>query len=128
MSQQPDFYLSTAGEYGPLSDPRACWCKARMRDEQRDDYMMIEIEPLLEGQQLGLGSRSISSLVVSSRHSEQTLFPISEWPSFVYVARILDDSIASSLQFTRGQVELIAWGSLFRTLEQARDFASRFEQ
>jgi hypothetical protein len=99
-----------------------------MRDEQRDDYMMIEIEPLLEGQQLGLGSSSISLLVVSSRHSEQTLFPISEWPSFVYVARILDDSITSSLQFSRGQVELIAWGSLFRTLEQARDFASRFEQ
>jgi hypothetical protein len=99
-----------------------------MRDELRDDYMLIEIAPALAGQIFGLGSADISMLIISSRHCGRTLFPVSEWPSYVYVARMLDDSIASSLEFTRSQVELIAWGSLFRTLEQARGHAAGFGQ
>jgi hypothetical protein len=90
--------------------------------------MLIEIAPALAGQMFGLGSADISALIISSRHSGQTLFPVSEWPSYVYVARIVDDTITSSHTFGRDQVELIAWGSIFRTLEHARDFASRFER
>lgn len=99
-----------------------------MRDQRRDDYMLIEIKPALEGQRFGLGSINVSALVISTRHAGQTLFPISEWPSFVNVARIIDDTITSSFAFAQNQVELIAWGSIFRTLEQAREFSSRYEQ
>ena len=126
--QSPDFYLSTAGEYEGLAAPRACWQKARLRDEARDDYMLIEIEPVLDGQRFGLGDKDITSLIISSRHRGQTLFPISEWPSFVYVARIVDDVVLSSVSFTREQVELIAWGTLFRTLEGAAEHAERYRQ
>jgi hypothetical protein len=126
MKQPPDFFMSAAGEYEPLAAPRACWQKARLRDEARDDYMLIEIEPALDGQRFGLGGTDVTSLIISSRHRGQTLYPISEWPSFVYVARVLDDAILRSFTFTRDQVELIAWGTLFRTLEQASDHAARF--
>lgn len=126
--KSPDFYLSTAGEYGALAAPRACWQKARLRDDTRDDYMLIDIQPALDGQRFGLGGKDITSLVLSSRHVGQTLFPPSEWPAFVYVARILDDAVFSSVSFTNEQVQLIAWGTVFRTPEEAADYAARYQR
>lgn len=37
----PNFYLTTAGEYKLLSKPRACWFVRRLRDINRDDYMLV---------------------------------------------------------------------------------------
>jgi hypothetical protein len=128
MDRPPDFFLSTAGEYEPLATPRACWQNARLRDDARDDYMLIDIEPALSGQRFGLGATDITQLIISARHRGQTLYPISEWPFFVYVARIVDKAVFESHTFTREQVELIAWGTLFRTREEASDHAKRFQK
>lgn len=116
----PDFFLSAAGEYRPLERPRACRAKARLRDLVRDDYMLVEIEPTLLGQTFGLGDRDISRLILSTRYQGSTLFPITEWPSHVYVTRILDETVLQTLSFTKSQVELIAWAVMFRTLEEAK--------
>jgi hypothetical protein len=124
--RRPDFYLSTAGEYQPLASPRACWKKTRLSDDVRDDHMLIEIRPALDGQRFGLGDKNVSSLIISSRHCGQSLYPISEWPLYVYVARILDDRVATSGHFSRDQVELVAWGSLFQTLDAASHHAAQF--
>ncbi len=124
----PEFFLSTAGEYGPLAAPRACWQRARLRDDVRDDQMLIEIDPALDGQRFGLGGKDVKHLIICSRHDGQTLYPITEWPSYVYVARVVDDAVCKTLTFKREQVELIAWGMLFRTLDEASDYAKRFER
>jgi len=63
--------------------------------------MLIEIEPALIGQSFGLGATDIRELIISTRHAGQTLYPISEWPSFVYVARILNDAVLRTLGFSR---------------------------
>jgi hypothetical protein len=128
MDRPPDFFMSTAGEYESLAAPRACWERARLRDVVRDDHMLIDIEPGLTGQRFGLGSVDITQLIISARHRGETLYPISEWPLFVYVARILDRAIIESLSFTREQIELLAWGALFRTREEALDHAQRFQR
>jgi len=90
--------------------------------------MLIEIEPPLEGQNLGLGGIDITRLIVSSRLSGQTLYPVSEWPLSVYVARVTDDTVLKSRTFTREHVKLIAWGMLFRTREGALEQARRFQR
>jgi hypothetical protein len=128
MDRLPTFFMSTAGEYEPLAAPRACSEKARLRDMVRDDHMLIDIEPALDGQRFGLGAADISQLIVSAHLSTQTLYPIAEWPCFVYVARIVDKAILKSREFTREQVELIAWGTLFRTREEASALAKRFQR
>jgi hypothetical protein len=128
MDQAPAFFLSTAGEYEPLAAPRACWAKARLRDAVRDDHMLIIIEPALPGQSFGLGAADITQLIVSARRRGQTLYAISEWPLSVYVSRIVDEAVVESSAFTREQVELIAWGTLFRTCEEASDHARRFQR
>jgi hypothetical protein len=123
----PDFFLSSAGEYRPLSQPRACWTKARLRDPVRDDYMLVEIEPVLLGQPFGLGGKDISRLILSTRHQGYTLYPVTEWPSHVYVARILDETVLQTLSFTKVQVELIAWALIFRTVEEAEAHAKKLD-
>lgn len=92
---------------------------ARLRDPVRDDYMLVEIEPALIGQPFGLGDRDISRLILSTRHQGYTLFPITEWPSHVYVTRILDEAILQTSSFTKEQIELIAWARIYRTLKEA---------
>jgi hypothetical protein len=119
MKQSPDFFLSCAGEYKPLSEPRACWMKARLRNAARDDYMLIQIKPPLIGQPFGLAQDNIRQLIISARLEGDTLYPITRWPISVYVSRILDEAILKACLFEKNQVELIAWGMIFRTLEAA---------
>jgi hypothetical protein len=120
MKKTPDFFLSGAGEHrGDIATPRACWTIARLRNETRDDHMLIEIDPPLIGQAYGLGGQDITNFVITSRYQGFTLFPIKEWPCHVYIARILDQNITKTLEFTRHQIELLAWGRLFLSIEEA---------
>jgi hypothetical protein len=124
MVKPPDFSLTTAGEYEPLAAPHECRQRARLHDELRDDYMLVDIEPPLPGQRFGLGGFDVTSLVLSSRHRGQTLYPISEWPNYVYVARVLGNENPASGMLSKEQLELIAWGAIFRSLREASDYAA----
>lgn len=128
MTKPPDFFLTTAGEYEPLAAPRACRQRARLHDELRDDYMLVDIDPSLPGQRFGLGASDITTLVICSRHRGQTLYPVSEWPSHVYVARFVNNKMPSASALSRGQVELIAWGAIFRSLGEATEYAATVGQ
>jgi hypothetical protein len=88
--------------------------------------MLLDIEPPLDGQRFGLGSADITQLIISTRHCGQTLYAISEWPFFVYVSRVVDNALLESRSFTREQIELVAWGTLFRTYGEALDHAAKF--
>ena len=128
MAGRAEFFMSTAGEHAPLAAPRAGWQNARLRDNVRGDNMLIDIEPALSGRRFGLGATDITQLIISARHRGQTLYPISEWPFFVYVARIVDKAVFESHTFAREQAEPIAWGTLFRTREEASDHAKKFQK
>lgn len=119
MGKKPDFFLSAAGESDELATPRACWTIGRLTDNHRDDYMLIKIEPSLSGQKFGLGDKEIEHLVIATRHKGFTLFPVTEWPSFVYIARILDESIVKTGVMLPNQVEPLSWGMIFRTYDDA---------
>jgi hypothetical protein len=85
--------------------------------------MEIEIDPPLNGQGFGLGDNNIKCLLISSRLEGLTFFPITQWPLPIYVSRTLDYRIKESKSFDKGQVELIAWGMIFRTREEAASWA-----
>lgn len=112
-------YLTTAGEYSLLSRPRRCTTLARLRDDQRDDYMAVEIDPPLIGQPFGLGESDVRRLILATRHCGHTLFPVDEWPAYVYVARILDEAAIRTGVFRCEDVQMIAWGMLFQNYEEA---------
>ena len=120
MKELPDFFLSAAAEMsGDLAALRACWIKGRMRGDVRDDHMLIEVEPPVIGQTYGLGGEDIANLVLSAHYRGDRLFPVKKWPCHVYVTRIVDQSVTKTLTFTRGQLELIGWGMIFRTIQEA---------
>lgn len=122
MKSKPDFFLSAGREVmGDMAIPRACRTIGRLRDPIRDDHMLIEVEPPIIGQVYGLGQHNITKVILSARYQGDTLFPVTEWPCHVYVTRIVDENIIKILMFTREQVEMIAWGMIFRTIEEATD-------
>jgi hypothetical protein len=128
MKSKPDFFLTAVGEVqGDLAVPRACRTKGRLRDNVRDDYMLVEVEPAIIGQEYGLGRKDITEVLLSSRYQGFSLFPITEWPCDVYIARILDDAVIATSVITANQVEVIAWGRIYRALPEADAEVKKFE-
>lgn len=113
-----DFYMASSEGY-KMENPRRCRSIKRLSGEDRDDYLLIGIDPPLNGQVFGLGERDVDQVVVATRHRGETLFPIKRWPVFVHVARLLvpyegQDSVRND------EVESIAWAELYATEEAAR--------
>jgi len=113
MVAPPDFFLD-ATETGDPRELRACWLEGRLRDSSRDDYMLVRIDPPLIGQPYGLGDRDIERVLLATRHAGRTLFPVTEWPAFVYVLRVLDDTVLKTKMFSANHVQMIRWAILHK--------------
>jgi len=123
----PAFFLSAAGEYKPLSSPRACWVEARLRNVARDDYMLVRIDPPVQVQARGI-TKQIAHVILLARYVGYSLFPISEWPSYVYVYTVLDPIIIKTRELDHHQVEMLAWGMIFPTRADAIKAAENLTQ
>ena len=116
---RPDFYLASPEGYG-LKEPRCGWRVKRMSTEQRDDLLLIKVDPPLSGKKYGLETRDIDLLLVAPRHLGASLFPINEWPISVHVARPLIDHPELRDRLRQQEYVLIAWAELYRTEADAR--------
>ena len=103
-----------------MEEPRMCYKIRRLRGDFRDDYLLIRVHPPVIGQKYGLGDRDIDKLIVATRHKGASLYPISGWPVFVHVARILVNDPESRDILHAGEIEETAWAELYRTEESAR--------
>ena len=115
----PDFFLASSEGYR-LEEPRRCKRIKRLRSNNRDDLLLVKVDPPLVGQLYGLGERDIDTLLVATRHKGDSLFPIKEWPVFVHVARLLVDHPEEREQIDDNEFESIAWAELYPTEAAAR--------
>jgi hypothetical protein len=115
----PDFYLASSEGYG-LETPRRCWRVKRLATDNRDDLLLVKIDPPLLGQKYGQGNRDINLVLVATRHQGASLFPINEWPVFVHIARLLIDHPELRDTLRDDEFETVAWGELYLTEENAR--------
>ena len=122
-SSAPNFYLASSEGYD-LETPRACYAVRRMGGREADDYLVVTVSPPLMGQRYGLGDKDIDTVVLATRHGGSTLFPVSEWPLAVHVARILHERDIEG-RFEKGDLELIGWGELYRTEAEAAQPSTR---
>ena len=115
----PDFYLASSEGYG-LEAPRGCKRLRQITSNSRNDMLLVEIDPPLIGQKYGLGDRDIKHVIIAPRHQGSSLFPISEWPMFVHVARLLTDNLEHLDKLEESDFESIAWAELYRTENDAK--------
>ena len=103
-----------------MEEPRRCWRLRRLRTDGRDDLLLVRINPPLIGQKYGLGDLDIDRVVLAPRHRGASLFPVSEWPIYVHVARLTIELPEGHDSLRDEELELIAWAELYRTTEEAR--------
>ena len=126
MKEHLEMFLTSAGETNLLAAPRACSFIRRMASANRDDYALVKIDPVLHYTVAEGVTTTLDHLILSTRHVGHTLFPIDEWPAWVYVARFLGASSEDSSWFGPHEVELIAKGMLHQSYEAAYDEALRW--
>lgn len=115
----PHFFLASTEGYD-MEEPRACWRLRRVLNEFRDDLLLIRIDPPVTGQKFGLGDQDFDEVIVTTHHEGASLFPISEWPLYVHVARLLAPLPDNQTRLQSSGIETIAWAELYPTLEAAR--------
>lgn len=115
----PDFFLASSEGYD-MEEPRACWRIRRLATDHRDDLLLIRIAPPLIGQKYGLGGKDIYEVIIATRHQGASLFPVTEWPLYVHVARLKKNLPVDQSHVEGDAFESIAWAELYPTAERAR--------
>ena len=110
----PDFFLFSSEGYNLDDTFRNCFKRKRLYGNRPDGYMLCDIDPVILGQSYGLGSQDINQIIIANRYEGTSLFPISEWPSYVYVTRPLIDGIEFKDTIEESDVELIAWAEIYK--------------
>lgn len=123
MKKKPDFYLASTETYNRF-EPRQCYIeKVITIDGREGKSLLARIEPKLIGQPYGMGGEDINHLIVTPRFEGQTLYPINEWPAYVYVSRIVDEklynSIVSNERISSNDLQIILWGELYKEADEA---------
>ncbi len=85
--------------------------------------MHMWVDPPIIGQPFGLGGEDISDIIVSPRYEGDSLFPIQRYPVAIHIYRPLDQGVFARERFKPEEIEMIAWGELYRTAEEAVDAA-----
>jgi hypothetical protein len=111
----PDFYLASSDGYG-LEEPRSCWRIKRVIGGEREGFLLTRVDPPAPI----WGGAYVSLVLLAAEHVGFSLFPITKWPAFVYVARPLVPDPESRDRFLKNEYHLIAWAELYRTEEDAR--------
>jgi hypothetical protein len=117
--KNPDFFLTSASEGYDFKETRKCKIIKRLRSKNRDDLMMIKIDPPVIGQKYGLGGKDIDIVFIATRHQGDSLFPIKKWPVFVHVARFLINNPEERDVIDDNEFESIAWAEIYKTESDA---------
>ena len=121
----PDFFLGSGegGEFTWL--PRACWRLQRLKYGMRDDCLLVRIDPPLESEKLlpyfPTVPMHLNHLVLATRLQGGTLFPLKEWPEYVYVAVLPLKCPITLTEIPEAENILFAWGELYPSLQSALD-------
>src|SRR3954465_15205417 len=107
-AESPVFILTTAGESDLILEPRACWFLDRLRNSQRDDYMLVHIDPPIHPRLADNVACPTTELLLATRHAGYTLFPVTLCPTHVYIAAILDNEVKGAKVLHAAQVSLLA--------------------
>lgn len=111
-----DFYLVSTELAAPYA-PRTCSAIQRIRSDVRDDLAVVTIDPPLSRTTFGTDA-DVRYLILASRLQGSSLFPIVEWPTFVYVCRV--ESWPVQADIGSQPLTILDWGAVHRTKADAQ--------
>ena len=111
------YYLSSL-ESTKFSVTRECVFQKRLRFRTGKECVLVKVCPPVIGQEYGV-AEDIDLFVLTARHEGRGLFPIKAFPCFVFIARPLTDGIETRGEIGKEDVEVVAWGELYRTKSDA---------
>jgi hypothetical protein len=124
-SADADFYLGSADYVGGWATPRAGWIKKRTSLNGNSEFLVLEVFPLLLGEKWG--SPGTSTLVISP-HEKGTSFKKIRYPFPVYVYKVLLDLEPVPDVLQAEQLEMVAWGELYKSPQAALKAAKQSQQ
>lgn len=113
------YYLSSM-ESHVFEQVRTCTIIKRMAFDSGNECALVKLEPAVIVQTWALVPDE-EYFVIAGRHQGFDLFPITTFPCFVHIARILNRDILSKDTISVSELQNIAWGELYRTAQDAKD-------
>lgn len=117
--KDPDFYLASTDYYN-VAMPRRVWCLKRLSGLRRDDLMLVRVDPPIMDGADDAEKRSIDIVVLATRHTGTSLFPVTRFPISVHVLHPLIDNVEARDKLKKDEVRNIAWAELYKTEEEAQ--------
>src|SRR3989338_1568386 len=109
---KPDFYLGSSEHTGELVKARKCFVREKVFLDKVNEYLLIEIDPPIIGQNYGLGQDDIRDIIIAPHFEGSTLFPINEWPMLVYIFYAKKGRIIASETVKASDLVMLGWGEL----------------
>jgi hypothetical protein len=125
LDQQPDFFLGSSEHRGDWARARACWITGRLRTEDRRACVLVNVDPLVIGQQFGLGDKDLFSLILIPRRKGEAFAKTASLPMPVLVYRILNPDLGKREVVHDSDIKLSAWGEVYLTFEAAEQAANK---
>jgi len=111
------FYLSSLDSI-KFADVRECVFIRKLQFDSGKECALVKLTPPVIGQDFNLGY-DVENFVLANRHEGDTLFPIKEFPCFVFVALPRVEDIESRSVISKDDVEVVAWGEIYRSRSDA---------
>jgi hypothetical protein len=118
MSQKT-YYLSSL-ESKIFSKVRRCDFLNTLHFDSGKECVLAKIIPGVIGQEFGC-HEDIKYVVLASRNEGECLSLMTKFPYFVFITRPLINDINTRLTITQSDLEILAWGELYRTKTEAEN-------
>lgn len=112
-----EIYFLSSLDYSTLEQTRQCTVVRRLRFNTGKECVLADVSPPIPGPQFGF-IEDIVRVLLAVRHEGASLSPIDEFPCFVFVTIPLTD-IDSREVIEKDEVQIVAWGELYRTRDDA---------
>jgi len=111
------YYLSSLDSV-KFAPTRECTFLKRLRFRTGKECVLVRLSPPVVGQEYGVGT-DIEDFILTNRHEGEEFSPITSFPCFVFIARLLIENPDVPHEIDTHDVEVVAWGELYRTKHDA---------
>ena len=107
------FYLVSTELSKPFR-PRYCELVRRLRSDETNELALVSIDPALPRRVYNLSSE-LTELILAPRLEGSGLFPVLEWPSYVYVCWMTSSANSVPEFISDSDLRILDWGAIYQS-------------